>query len=134
MGSLNPSHKPDYSNTEPPVSIPPNPAWYDPSKIVSMDPWGHLVPSIFRNEIEVKGLDVRPSIAVTKAHLKMSELDDAERKGDITIDGHVVLKSAISGVEVNVSKAAVEPVWYMPGVAERFGMYVDFCPFFSLFD
>jgi hypothetical protein len=95
-----------------------------------MDPWGHLVPSVFRNEIEEMGLDVRPSIAVTKAHLKMSELDDAERKGDITIDNHIVLKSAISGVEVNVSKAAVEPVWYLPGVAERFGMYVDL-PFFS---
>ena len=126
MGSLNPSYKPDYSNTEPPVSIPPNPAWYDPSKIVSMDPWGHLVPSVFRNEIEEMGLDVRPSIAVTKAHLKMSELDEAERRGDIAVDGHIVLKSAISGVEVNVSKAAVEPVWYMPGVAERFGMCVDF--------
>ena len=94
-----------------------------------MDPWGHLVPSVFRNEIEEKGLDVRPSIAVTKAHLKMSELDDAERKGHITVDGHIVLKSSISGVEVNVSKAAVEPVWYLPGVAERFGMYVWIFPF-----
>jgi len=31
---------------------------------------------------------------------------------------------------VNVSKAAVEPVWYLPGVAERFGMcvaYIRFC-------
>jgi hypothetical protein len=43
---------------------------------------------------------VRPSITVTKAHLKMSGLDDAERKGGITIDGHIVLKSAISRVEV----------------------------------
>jgi len=124
MGSLSPTHKPDYSNTEPPVSIPPNPAWYDPTKIVSLDPWGHLVPSVFRREIEEVGLDARPSIAVTKAHLKMSEMDDAERKGDITVDGHIVLKSQSSGVEVNVSKAAVEPVWYLPGVAERFGMYV----------
>ena len=129
MGSLNPTHKPDYSNTEPPVSIPPNPAWYDPTKIVSMDPWGHLVPTVFRNEIEEMGLDVRPSIAVTKAHLMMSELDDAERKGNLTIDGHIVLKSAISGIEVNVSKAAVEPVWYLPGVAQRFGMYVNFSCF-----
>ena len=126
MGSLNPTHKPDYSNTEPPVSIPPNPAWYDPTKIVSMDPWGHLVPTVFHKEIEEKGLDIRPSIAVTKAHLKMSELDDAVRRGDLTIDDHVVLRSATSGVEVNVSKAAVEPVWYLPGVAQRFGMYVDF--------
>ena len=80
------------------------------------------------------GLDIRPSIAVTKAHLKMSELDEASRKGDLVIDGSVVIKSrplnnadgtvnpADPGVEVGVSKAAVEPVWYLPGVAERFGM------------
>lgn len=29
---------------------------------------------------------------------------------------------ARAGVEVNVSKAAIDPVWYLPGVAERFGM------------
>jgi hypothetical protein len=88
---------------------------------------------VFREETE-EGRDVRPSIAVTKAHLKMSELDDAARRGDLEVDGVVVLRSrpvlnadgSISteepGVEVNVSKAAVEPVWYLPGVAERFGM------------
>ncbi|KAH9480916.1 Uracil-regulated protein 1 [Psilocybe cubensis] len=135
MGSLSPTHKPDYSLTEPPVDIPPNPTWYDPSKIVSFDPWGHVVPQVFQKEIEEQGLDVRPSIAVTKAHLKMSELDDAARKGDIKIDGSIVLKShpvrnvdgsentsVDPGVEVTVSKAAVEPVWYLPGVAERFGI------------
>ncbi|KIK00910.1 hypothetical protein K443DRAFT_132516 [Laccaria amethystina LaAM-08-1] len=133
MGTLNPTHKPDYSKTEPPVDIPPNAAWSNPSKIVSFDPWGHLVPSVYAKEIE-SGLDIRPSIAVTKAHLKMSELDDAARKGDIVVDGSIVLKSgpamnvdgtpsdAYSGVEVTVSKAAVEPVWYLPGVAERFGI------------
>jgi len=30
--------------------------------------------------------------------------------------------SADPGVELTVSKAAVEPVWYLPGVAERFGI------------
>ncbi|EDR00931.1 uncharacterized protein LACBIDRAFT_312928 [Laccaria bicolor S238N-H82] len=133
MGTLNPTHKPDYSQTEPPVDIPPNPTWSDPSKIVSFDPWGHLVPSVFAKEVE-SGLDIRPSIAVTKAHLKMSELDDAARKGDIEVDGSILLKSrpvmnvdgtpsdAYPGVEATVSKAAVEPVWYLPGVAERFGI------------
>ena len=135
MGALSPTHKPDYSNTEPPVSIPPNPAWFDRTKIVSFDPWGHLVPTVFRDETQ-EGRDIRPSIAVTKAHLKMSELDDAARRGDLEVDGVVVLRSRPvlnadgststeePGVEVNVSKAAVEPVWYLPGVAERFGMYV----------
>ncbi len=39
--------------------------------------------------------------------------------------------SADPGVELTVSKAAVEPVWYLPGVAERFGMsgffFASFC-------
>lgn len=134
MGTLSPTHKPDYSQTEPPVSIPPQPSWYDPTKIVSFDPWGHLVPQVFKKEIDSDGLDIRPSISVTKAHMKMSEIDEAAKKGEIEIDGKIVLRSApllnadgtqsdaYPGVEINISKAAVDPVWYLPGVAERFGM------------
>ncbi|KAJ3485263.1 hypothetical protein NLI96_g5087 [Meripilus lineatus] len=134
MGTLSPSHKPDYSKTEPAVSIPPQPAWSDPTKIVSFDPWGHLVPQVFKREIEELGLDVRPSIAVTRAHMKLSEIDEAARKGDLKVDGKILLKSrpllnadgtessADPGVEISISKAAVEPVWYLPGVAERFGI------------
>lgn len=122
--------------TEPPVDIPPNKAWFDITKIVSFDPWGHLVPQVYRKEIADLGLDIRPSIAVTKAHIKLSEIDECSRKGTIPIDGKIVLKSrpmmnadgsvsdADPGVEIVSSKAAVEPVWYLPGVAERFGMYV----------
>ena len=134
MGALSPTHKPDYSNTEPPVSIPPQPSWYSPNKIVSFDSWGHLVPQVFRKEIEELGLDIRPSIAVTRAHIKLSEIDDSASKGNIEIDGRIVLESrpltnadgsprdTYPGVEINVSKAAVEPVWYIPGIAERFDM------------
>nr|GAT60711.1 predicted protein [Mycena chlorophos] len=92
-----------------------------------MDPYGHLVPTVFRKQLD-EGLDVRPSIAVTRAHIKMSELDDAVRRGDLKVDGKIVLASAPvpgldnPGVEVAVSKAAVEPVWHLPGVAERFGI------------
>ncbi|KAF8466536.1 cyclohydrolase [Russula ochroleuca] len=137
MGTLVPTHKPDYARTEPPVAIPPNPAWFDASKIVSFDPWGHLTPQVFRAE-SASGLDIRPSIAVTKAHIKLSEIDESSRKGDIVVDGKVVLKSAPllnadgttstadPGVEINVSKAAVEPVWYLPGVAERFKISESF--------
>ncbi|KAF8712014.1 hypothetical protein AX14_013162 [Amanita brunnescens Koide BX004] len=135
MGALSPSHKPDYHLTEPPVSIPPQPSWFDKSKIVSFDPWGHLVPQVFKDEIEKRGLDARPSIAVTKAHMKLSELDEAAKRGEIKVDGKLVIESlplknedgsvrtdAWPGVEVSISKAAVEPVWYLPGVAERFGI------------
>ncbi|KXN84034.1 Uracil-regulated protein 1 [Leucoagaricus sp. SymC.cos] len=133
MGSLSPTHRPDFAMTEPPVSFPPQPSWYDPKKIVSFDPWGHLVQLVFKEEMD-SGLDIRPSIAVTKAHLKMSELDEAARKGTLEIDGSLVMRSRPlknedgtestedSGVEVAVSKAAAEPVWYLPGVAERFGI------------
>ncbi|KAJ8469267.1 hypothetical protein ONZ45_g16945 [Pleurotus djamor] len=133
MGTLSPTHRPDFSLTEPPVDIPYQPAWSDPTKIVSFDPYGHLIQQKFAKELEDK-LDIRPSIAVTKAHLKMSELDEAFRKGDLVVDGKIVMKSrplsnpdgtpstADNGVEVFVSKAAVEPVWYLPGVAERFGI------------
>jgi GTP cyclohydrolase II len=139
LGNLNPHHKPSYVNTEPPVSISPQPAWFDPRKIVSFDPWGHLVPQIWADQIEA-GLDIRPSIAVTKAHIKLSELDEAARKGLIKIDGKLVLKSrpvlnadytenteVDPGVELACSKAAVEPVWFLPGVADRFKMYVLSC-------
>ncbi|KAI0373695.1 hypothetical protein BV20DRAFT_962265 [Pilatotrama ljubarskyi] len=134
MGTLNPSHKPDYSKTEPAVPIPPQPSWSDPSKIVSFDPWGHLVPQVYKRELEELGLDVRPSIAVTRAHMKLTEIDEAVRKGSLTIDGKILLKSRPlvnadmtpstedPGVEISISKAAVEPVWYLPGVAERFGI------------
>jgi hypothetical protein len=121
MGTLSSTHKPDYSLTSPPIDIPPNPAWADPRKIVAFDPWGHIVPAVFKNEIDELGLDIRPSIAITKAHLKMSELDEAARNGSIKVDGSIVLRSqplknidgtqsdAEPGVEVNVGKAAVEP-------------------------
>ncbi|KAJ3933725.1 MAG: GTP cyclohydrolase N terminal-domain-containing protein [Lentinula lateritia] len=140
MGTLDPNYKPEYGMTEPPVEIRENPAWYDAKKIVSMDPWGHLVPSVFEREGREKekgglGLDIRPSISVTKAHIKLKEIDEAVKRGEIVIDGKIVLGSEPlrredgslvegidAGVEVNVSKAAVDPIWYLPGVAERFGI------------
>ncbi|TFK34391.1 GTP cyclohydrolase N terminal-domain-containing protein [Crucibulum laeve] len=98
MSALTPTHKPDYNNTKPPADIPPNPAWFDVSKIVSFDPWGHLVPSVFDSlsapsAAYPASLYIRPSIAVTKAHLIMSELDNAARKGELKVDGSIVLQS-----------------------------------------
>lgn len=133
LGTLSPTHKPDYSQTQPPVSIPPNPAWSDPTKIVSFDPWGHLAPQAWAADI-ANGLDVRPSIAVTRAHIKLSEIDHPLPNMSLPVDGKFVVKSrpllnedgtilpVDPGVELPVSKAAIEPVWYLPGVAERFGM------------
>ncbi|KAG8876937.1 hypothetical protein FRB97_003808 [Tulasnella sp. 331] len=133
IGTLDPMHKPNYTMTEPPVLIPPQPSWSDPKKIVSFDPWGHMAAQAFREQLDA-GLDVRPSIAITKAHIKLSELDHATATGALKVDGKIVLESlplkdehgnpmaGSPGIELVTSKAAVEPVWHLPGVAERFGI------------
>ncbi|KAJ3784853.1 GTP cyclohydrolase N terminal-domain-containing protein [Lentinula aff. detonsa] len=139
LGTLDPRYKPDYTKTEPAVDAVgvPSPSW---SKIVSLDPWGHLVPVVFEKEMRDKengglGLDIRPSISITKAHIKLKEIDESVKRGELVVDGKIVLASEPlrmddgsivqgidPGVEVNVSKAAVDPIWYLPGVAERFGI------------
>ena len=45
-------HRPDFTNTEPAVNIGPFPQWGDKKKIVAMDPWGHMVPWLFKDTIE----------------------------------------------------------------------------------
>ncbi len=116
-GALTRNHKPDLTNTMPTDPIGPYPAWGDPEKIVSMDPFGAVVADVFRDEI-AEGYDVRPTIAVTKAHIDMPEVHRAVAAGRLVADGHVLLANG-SAV---VTKAAIEPVWWLPGVAKRFGV------------
>ena len=99
------------------MDIGPHPQWSGKTRIVSIDPWGHRVAEDFRTEIE-GGLDIRPTIAVTRARLTLPELRDALALGRIREDGAIVR----AGGEASVTKAAVDPVWYLPGVAERFGV------------
>jgi len=116
-GTLDPVARPDLKDTHPVVEIGPHPQWQGKTRIVSFDPWGHRVAEDFRAEIE-GGLDIRPTIAITRARLTLHEIRDAIRLGRIKEDGTVVRQ----GGEVSVTKAAVDPVWYLPGVAERFGV------------
>ena len=116
-GALTRNHKPDLTNTMPTDPIGPYPAWGDPAKIVSMDPFGAGVADVFRDEI-AEGYDVRPTIAVTKAHIDMPEVHRAMAAGRLAADGRVLLANG-SAV---VTKAAIEPVWWLPGVARRFGV------------
>jgi GTP cyclohydrolase II len=117
-GALSPLARPDLKDTGPLIEIGPHPQWLG-NKIVSLDPWGHRITEDFRAEIE-EGLDVRPTIAITKARLTLPEIREAIEHGRLPEDGHVVHP----GGEVSVIKAAVDPVWYLPGVAERFGVTV----------
>jgi GTP cyclohydrolase II len=113
-GKLDPIHRPDLTNTAPAVSWGPFPQWAEPAKIVSLDPWGHLVAEAFAEELKA-GMDIRPTIAVTKARISLPEMREAMARGDVKADGTVLLKSG----EANVTKAAIEPVWYLPGIAAR---------------
>ena len=88
-------------------------------KIVSMDPLGHLPPWLFSALIRQENIHIRPTIAVTKAHMKLPELEQSVRAGRLTPDGKICLNKM---GELAVTKFAVEPVWYLPGVAERFGI------------
>lgn len=114
-GVLDPEHKPDLTDTTPPVTIGPYEQWFDPSKIVSIDPWGHRVAEVFAEEIAA-GYDIRPTIAVTRAHINLPELQIAIHQGRLKPDGKILMQSG----DVLVTKAAIDPVWYLPGIAERF--------------
>ena len=115
-GALDPLRKPDLTNTSPTNAIGPFPSWSDPDAIVSLDPYGAVVADVFKSYYEA-GYDIQPTIAVTKAHIRLPELEDAMLAGRLSADGKVLR----AGGDVVVVKAAIEPVWYLPGVAKRFG-------------
>ena len=119
-GTLNPIQRPDLRNTAPVISIGPHKQWFNPEKIVSIDPWGHMVADIY-SDLIAEGVDIRPTIAITKARLTLVELQQAVDAGRLEIDGSVVTRSG----EVSVLKAAIEPVWHLPGLANRFKVDED---------
>ena len=121
-GRLDRGHRPDLTNTAPADPIGPHAQWWEKNpqgqdKIVSLDPWGHMVATAFAGEIAA-GADIRPTIAVTRAHINMPELKDAIEAGRLKADGHILNANG----DVKVTKAAVDPVWHLPGIAQRFGI------------
>lgn len=116
-GTLDPVHRPDFTNTSPTVRIGPFPQWADPNRIVSIDPYGHMGSEAFKEHIEA-GMDIRPTIAVTKARIGLPEFRGAIADGRLKPDGEVLTDSG----EANVTKAAIEPVWYLPGIAHRLNL------------
>jgi len=116
-GTLDPVHKPDLTDTAPAEHIGPCPQWSDADRIVSLDPYGHLVSEVFAREL-ADGWDIRPTIAVTKARVNLPEIKHAIASGRLQPDGQVLTENG----DVRVTKAAIDPVWYLPGIAERFGL------------
>jgi GTP cyclohydrolase II len=64
------------------------------------------------------GYDIRPTIAVTSAHIFVPELKEAIEQGRIVPDGSMCLPDG----SCRVTKAAIEPVWHLPSLAERLGV------------
>src|SRR5712671_4212774 len=110
-------HRPDLTDTAPAALIAPRPGWTDAGKIVSLDPWGHLVGEVFAEHISA-GIDIRPTIAITRARITTPELRPLLAAGTLRSDGRVLLENG----EIRVTKAAIDPVWHLPGMAARFGV------------
>ncbi|KAH0139669.1 hypothetical protein KCU67_g15095, partial [Aureobasidium melanogenum] len=91
--NLNTDHRPDFTNTEPAANIGPFPQWSDPKKIVAMDPLGHLSPWLFKDIIQKEDVDIRPTIAITKAHMRVPELEESVKAGRLIPDGKICLNA-----------------------------------------
>jgi GTP cyclohydrolase II len=115
-GSLNKLHRADLTDTAPAVPMGPHPQWADANRIVALDPYGHVVGEAFAKQL-ADGWDIRPTIAVTRARLTVPELQHAIRLEELESDGRVVRATG----EVSCTKVAIEPVWWLPGVAARCG-------------
>ena len=115
-GALDPIRRPDLTNTYPAATIGPFEQWTEPKRIVSLDPWGHLVAENFKAEI-AEGIDIRPTIAITRARLDLPEMQSALKAKRLKNDGDVVHDNG----SISVVKIAIDPVWYLTGIAERFG-------------
>jgi GTP cyclohydrolase II len=113
-GKFPSKHRPDLNNTESPTKIGPHASWFDPIRIVTMDPWG-LDPQLHFKPLFDQGYDIRPTVAVTQAHLQIPELEQAIAKGRLKIDGKTIRENG----DICVTKVAIEPVWYLPGIAQR---------------
>lgn len=111
------NHRPDLTDTAPAMRIGPWPQWAEPAKIVSLDPYGHLVGEVFAEQIRA-GIDARPTIAITTAQIDLPEIRQRIEAGEIRPDGRVILPNG----EIRVIKAAIDPVWHLPGIAARFGV------------
>jgi GTP cyclohydrolase II len=116
-GNLTRGHRADLTNTSPTDLVGPYPQWGDAQKIVSIDPWGASVQHVYADYI-AQGYDIRPTIAVTKAHIHLPEIKQAIAFQRLKIDGKVLLDDA----SATVTKIAIEPVWWLPGVARRFNV------------
>ncbi len=58
------------------------------------------------------------ALFITQAHINMPELQDAVDKGYLQVDSKIMKP----GGNLVITKATVEPVWYLPGIAKGLGI------------
>lgn len=116
-GKFSSTHRPDLHNTEPSISVSPQPSWTEPNKIISLDPWGADIVNSFGEHLK-NGYNIQPTIAITQAQLLMPEIQEAVAQKRLPIDGKIVTASG----HVKVTKVAIDPVWHLPSIATRFGI------------
>ena len=76
--------------------------------------WG-LDPQKNFADLYKQGYDIRPTIAVTQAHLQLPEIHEAIAKGRLVPDGKIIRETK----DIKVTKVAMDPVWHLPGIANR---------------
>ena len=107
-GSLQRDHRADLTNTTPTSSIGPHPSWADPKKIVSLDPFGATVSDTFA-DLAKQGFDIRPTIAITKAHINIPELQAAVDAGRLEADGCILKEQGGIGGHQGGNRTGVVP-------------------------
>ena len=118
-GSLPPVHRPDLTNTVPADDDRPFPQWASRERIVSLDPWGHLIAEVFADQIAA---GVRHP-ADHRGHQARASTCRKSPSADAPPAGFCPTATCCTRTATcAVTKAAIEPVWYLPGIAERFGI------------
>ena len=115
-GNLTKGHRADLTNTSPTDLIGPYRMGRRREDRVDRSV-GRVGADVFADYL-AQGYDIRPTIAVTKAHIHLPEIKQAIAFQRLSIDGKVLLDDA----SAMVTKIAIEPVWWLPGVAKRFGV------------
>ena len=84
-GALSREHRADLTNTSPTDVVGPYPQWSDPGAIVSIDPWGATIAESFP-DLLAAGYDIRPTIAITKAHVILPEIAEAIATHQVVVE------------------------------------------------
>lgn len=66
------------------INVGPYPSWANPHTIVSIDPFGADVARLYGKQI-AQGLDIRPTIAMTRAHMRVAEIEEIVQKGKLGV-------------------------------------------------